>query len=80
MVDASGFAETWLCFAFTAFELLILFYGWRIKKVTWEQLWILFIECFSYGCAAAIPDAPRFATWSSPMAARFPGCASWDGC
>ena len=58
MVDASGFAETWLCFAFTAFELLILFYGWRIKKVTWEQLWILFIECFSYGCAAAIPDAP----------------------
>ena len=58
MVDASAFAETWLCFACSAFELLVLFYGWRINKVTWEQLWILFIECLSYGCAAAVPDAP----------------------
>ena len=58
MVDASGFAETWLCFAISAFELLVLFYGWRINKVTWEPLWILFTECFSYGSAAAVPDAP----------------------
>lgn len=58
MVDASGFAETWLCFAVSAFELLVLFYGWRINKVTWEPLWILAMECLSYGSAAAVPDAP----------------------
>ena len=58
MVDASGFAETWLCFAISAFELLVLFYGWRVNKVTWEPLWILFMECFSYGSAVAVPDAP----------------------
>ena len=58
MVDASEFAETWLCFALSAIELLVLFYGWRVNKVTWEPLWILFMECFSYGSAVAVPDAP----------------------
>ncbi len=58
MVDASEFAETWLCFALSALELLVLFYGWRVNKVTWEPLWILFMECFSYGSAVAVPDAP----------------------
>ena len=45
----------------TGFELLFIFYGWRLEKVSWEQLWVLALEAFSYGVTVLIPEAP-FAT------------------
>lgn len=57
MVDASAWGEAHALFAISGLELLFLFYGYRLRKVTWEQLWILMVECFSYGCAATVPEA-----------------------
>ena len=45
----------------TGFELLFLFYGWRLEKVSWEQLWVLVVEAFSYAVTVLTPEAP-FAT------------------
>ena len=55
--DPSQWGEAHALFAVSCLELLCLFYGYRLRKVTWEQLWILIVECFSYGCAATVPEA-----------------------
>lgn len=42
----------------TSLELMGLFYAWRIKLAGWEQLWVLAIETFAYGCTVMVPNAP----------------------
>ena len=71
MVDASAWGEAHALFAVSCLELLCLFYGYRLRKVTWEQLWILIVECFSYGCAATVPRRSKLCC---PMAWILVGC------
>ena len=63
-----------LMFALTALELLCFFGAYRAKKAGWESLWILALECLSYGCTVAVPNA-----CAAPRPARTSVCMP-DAC